>query len=342
MANDLFVKYALSDTGKRPVPQGIHFWVTPSIWLTGGIDLSTAKVGVRNTINVRVDSMSVEPKANVTVQVWVCDYTVGGIGPAAVLTSGSAGGNMGNAVTLNGVSAGAPGTAQIAWTPVPADLINSNDPNSGHVCIAANVYVELGDVEGKPESFGFLDPAGNQHHAQRNIGLLRVPGGGEEGSLTLRALNPGEEEQVFTLMVRELPPEEAFGPLEREQLLSSEVVRLMRDGHEIRPDGEPPDEPIERRMLREGGELALSGEFGREPIPLRPADGPVRHLDLISPGGSGPQHRIVIGPGERVPVTLLTATDGRPGEVRAFDVNQLDRRGGFLGGNRVLTVVVPR
>lgn len=71
----LVIRDSLSDTGERPIETCTNYWLSPDIWLEGGIDSATAKVGVPNTVKVRVMNISNAPVTSVNVQVWVCDFT---------------------------------------------------------------------------------------------------------------------------------------------------------------------------------------------------------------------------------------------------------------------------
>src|SRR4051794_5134152 len=159
----LFIKFRANDTGTRPINPCTGFWESPSLWLTGGFDASTAKVDVVNTIHAVVDNMaSGQEKTGVRVQVWVCNYTIG-VGPGGV-TPSSPGGASGSIRTIGTIAAGASGEATIDWTPTEDDLVNAADPNSGHVCLGANCYTLTDAVpEGAqwtPQA-GFLDICGN-------------------------------------------------------------------------------------------------------------------------------------------------------------------------------------
>src|SRR4051794_22495064 len=149
MAGTLYVKYDASDTGARvphndPIPPGVAYYVTPSIWLTddAGNSLTQAKVDQVNWIHVQVDSISADPRAGVRAQVWVCNFTAG-IGPdSARPSSGGKPGRWGGVPQGQLVTQTVPGIVKVPWTPQVTDLINTSDPNQGHLCVAANVFVE--------------------------------------------------------------------------------------------------------------------------------------------------------------------------------------------------------
>ena len=89
-SGNLVIRYNASDTGMRPINPCTGYWLSPDLWLEGGIDSTTAKVGVPNTVKVRVMNISPAPIQSVNVRVWVCDYTLG-VSPASGIPS--AGGN---------------------------------------------------------------------------------------------------------------------------------------------------------------------------------------------------------------------------------------------------------
>ena len=312
MADELYIKYATNDTGSRPIPAGQPIYLSPSIWLTGGLDTTTAKVGVVNTVNVQVDSTQVDPgkgRANVKVQVWVCDFTLGGVGPAASLLSGSSNGTAGITDTVDTVVyASAPGVAKVPWTPVPADLINTNDPKTGHVCIGANVYVEDAAPEGTIKNFGLLDVPNNPHHAWKNIAVVAAPQGGN-ANMQFRVVNERAEPQEYEIGVQEIAPERSFAPSEWEAMAGKYYIDT-RVGPDITINGGtqrstlPPEveiglgrvgvgrfgllghrggfgekvlktmlaqdaEPFERQLRRAGGELFLSRAILQLDEPVR-------------------------------------------------------------------------
>jgi hypothetical protein len=345
MAGDLYIKYQTADTGARPIAPCTDFWNSPSVWLTDdkGAGIPEAKVGKVNVINVQVDSKSTAGKSNVKVQVWVCDYTLGGVGPAAVLLSGSAGSSSGMTKTVQtAVSSSAPGLVQVQWTPVEADLINSPEPDHGHVCVGANTYVEGTGSEGAIKTSGLLDVCNDQHHAWKNIAVIKTINL-VEVEFGFRVVNPElfTEAAEFLVAVNELEGELAMGPLEQEQLLTAAFVDLHggKEIEEVRPGCL--DEPLERKRLRDGGRLVLTGM--EEPIPLRPAPTPAGRVGVLSEQGGGPELKVAIAAGDRIPVTLRATLreEAKPGEVHTFDVTQTAGNGRVIGGARVVTVTVP-
>lgn len=337
MADELYIKVDANDDGTRPLPAGTVTWTSPSIWLTDaqGTGIPSARVNQQCWINVQVDTTTEEFKENAKVQVWVCDYTLGGVGPASVLKSGSAGTSAGRTGTVALVT-GAKRVARVRWTPVDADLINTADPNSGHVCAGANVYVAGNAPEGAVMSAGFVDVLKNQHHAQRNLSVVKTAA---RMFFPTFITNPDPEPREFVLETAWLGPELGMGPVAQETLLTADFVELA-DAEELeRPPLELMAEPWERTRLAAGGTLVLAGVPDR--IELRPAQDPLE-VAIITSRETGPRVRVEVPPGGRVPVTLAaTIQGGDVGDVHAVELTQLDQDGNPSAGARVLVVNAP-
>jgi hypothetical protein len=338
----LFIKYRQDDTGIRPIKPCADFWVSPSLWLTGGLDATTAKVGVVNTIHAVVDNMTDAPqKTGVRVQVWVCNFTIG-VGPAAV-TPSSPGGASGSIRTIGAVDAGAGGEVTVDWTPTEDDLINSSDPNSGHVCLGANSFT-LTDAAPEGAQWtaqsGFLDICGNQHHAQKNIAVRKVVPG-IKTVFHLKLANPELETRRFVVRVREVVQHEQLGLGEREHLLSGALVEPIG----LRPEeleqikAETHGEPFERAWLRAGARLKLAN-VERE---VQPAARPVAELELVTDDGHGTDLEITMAGRTLKPVAVevVVAKDTPFGTVNVIDVTQSNRADQLVGGTRLMTVSVP-
>jgi hypothetical protein len=340
----LFIKYQSGDAGVRPINPCTGFWVSPSLWLTGGIDATTAQVGVVNTIHAVVDNMaSGQEKTGVRVQVWVCDFTIG-VGPAAV-TASSPGGAAGTIRTIGTVLAGASGEATIDWTPTEDDLINNNDPTSGHVCLGANCYTLTDSV---PEGAQwtpmaqFLNICGDQHHAQKNIQVsLLVP-----GILTtfyLRVANGLTRPERFNLAVREASLEQ-LGLAEREHLLGGAAIQPVGlSAEEVeRIKAETRGEPAERALLRAGARLHLANTD--RDIALRSAERPAQELQIIADDRRAADLDLDLEGGTAKPIAVdVVVPRNTPfGTVNVVDVVQSNSRGQLVGGARLMTVAVPR
>jgi hypothetical protein len=339
MAGNLYIKYDASDNGGRPIPAGAAFWVTPSIWLTdaAGTSLAEAQVGHVNVIHAQVSSLSADPRSGARVQMWVSDYTAGFIGPDSGRQS--SGGTLGRLGGVAGsVTSTVPGVATVDWTPVDADLINGPDPLHGHLCVAANVFADGVPPEGARLFGGRLDVPKNQHHAQRNITLVKTQG--ITRAIPFRVRNPGPEPAEFVLAGVELEGDAAMGPLEQEQLLMDRCVDLV--GGAPAPDLVPAKcqtEPRERTWLAEGGQLVLRGL--PDLVPLRPAKERAKFL-IHTEETADQRVALVIRPGEEVPVVLTVEGTQAIGEVHAIDVFQEDTADGLVvGGGRVVVVETP-
>ena len=163
----LTLRDSTTDDGTRPLADGTAYWESPDLFINGGIDPGTAKVGVDNHIMANVHNETQAPISNVNLEVWVCDFTMG-INPSSALTSSNPGG-----APMTGFAAGPiPSGGNLVvdcgiWRPVSTDA----SLNGGHVCIAGNCY---GDGDGAPFSgsdFKFLCDC---HHGQHNIAVVQL------------------------------------------------------------------------------------------------------------------------------------------------------------------------
>ncbi|MCD0449202.1 hypothetical protein LO762_08375 [Actinocorallia sp. API 0066] len=341
---DLYIKYDASDDGSSAIPGGAVFWASPSIWLADdeGDTLPYAKVGVPTSIMVQVNSTSTTPRTQVKVQTWVCDYTPGHIGPDTALSS--SGGPNGRTKTVStAVSKAGPGTVAIPWTPKAADLINGPDPDHGHVCVGANVYVEFVPTEEAPPpeggrlSSGTLDVMKNRHHGWKNITVVR--NGPQFRPMVFRLTNPGPEPATFGVRAWEVDGDAPLSDVEQEHLLATHFVDLV-EGAPKPPPQNPAclREPRERTWLAEGGRLVLLGV--PDQVSLRRAD---RRADFVlrTAEGAFESGTVRVEPGQRVPVALTVTSRGEPGEVHTFDIVRHTEDGTIVGGARLITVDVP-
>lgn len=358
----LYVKYKDTDDGTQVIPEGVPFWTSPSVWLTGpggeskanGPDDTTAYAG-ENWVHVQVDSTSTTDYEGIGVQVWVCDYTMGFIGPDSARPSvKGATGKLGSIHTA--VHKGTPGTMHVSWTPDADDLINSPNPGQGHECVAVNVYYEnLPAPEGARMSTGRLDVINNRHHAQCNLTILDKSRPAQ--MIAMRLTSAGVEAEDFEVRAWELDREGGIGALEQEKLLARCSVDLV--GGEPKPPLVPPGcqtEPLERTWLRGGGQLVLTGL--PEPAEIRVAGHDAEFTVLTdrsceggeeegaeqqsrgSGGGRGGAG-LTVNPGELAPVLLRLDCDGDAGEVHTIDVVQRSDDGVVLGGARLVVLHVP-
>jgi hypothetical protein len=219
---DLIIRYRAGDTGVRPIPNSCGAndspppWLSDSLWLSTPDGLTTlpkAKVGQACKINVLLASLNAQFTQDpgtvpLRVQVWVANGWIG-VGPVGVPSTSVFAQATPPPVNLAAgvITKNAPDIARVDWTPASTDLDASTiDPATGeaHMCIAANV-AWLGSSpasEGALVTSGALNICGNQHHGQRNIQI--EPGTGDEArAFRINLSNPGEEEDVFQLLVEE-------------------------------------------------------------------------------------------------------------------------------------------
>jgi hypothetical protein len=311
----LVIRYNNADTGARPIDPCTNFWLSPDMWLEGGVDAATAKVGVPNTVKVRVTNNSTAPITSVNVQVWVCNYTLG-ISPSSGIPS--AGGANPMTGFVNSIDPGAANAATIAcsptWTPAASDAAL----NGGHVCLAANCYSDDNPPDGAsipPDVFSFCC---NCHHGQHNIAVKVVSmfRGKKILEFPMLIANPRPPRlippewrrgQPFVIRLKHLSPKEAAGPEVQGRLKSHPCARLGFHPSEMKPEN-----------------FTLSGSG----------------LECKEDSN---QCRIVI-PSEKIMPVVFQAVfspEETIGNYHAFDLIQMDLKGEVVGGARVVAVIVP-
>lgn len=166
-SKQLTLRDSTTDDGTRPLADGTAYWESPDLFINGGIDPGTAKVGADNHLMANVHNETQAPISNINLELWVCDFTMG-INPSSALASSNPGGAPMTGFASGPVPPGGNVTVDCGiWHPVPADAAL----NGGHVCIAGNCY---GDGDGAPFSgsdFKFLCDC---HHAQHNIAVVQL------------------------------------------------------------------------------------------------------------------------------------------------------------------------
>lgn len=294
----LAIKYSATDSGTRPIEPCTGFWSGPNIWLEGGVDLATAKVGVPNTVRVRVHNITAAPIADVNVEAWVCNFTAG-VGPSGGIPS------AGGTLPLTGfVGSIAGNSSQVVtcgppWTPLASDVATYN----GHVCLAANCFSDGGD--GVTVVGGSLKICCDSHHGQRNIAIKAVRSRGGKMSFRFQAANPDlKEEELFILEVIPVRGRGAFGVAERQQFKSGPLnglklaksrfrpLALQLAGEGIEPGAEikielRPNEPRDIELYAEFNPEEAIGNFHTFDVVERTIDGEVvggaRILAVIAP-----------------------------------------------------------
>jgi hypothetical protein len=363
---DLFIKWSTAnpnDDGTRPIPgcgqpNGPPVWANASIWMSNpntNATLNQAGVGQPTKINVVVTNKNEQTFTSpdqfqtfLTVQVWVCNFTVA-VGPNG--SRPSSGGATGLSSTFTGnLPPGGQAAFSVLWTPDQTDMLNVVN-GQGHLCIAANVVWE--GTQPPPES-AVLPPPGvvsicgdgvgnaGGHHGQRNIFIGATAMKMEMMKIQMDVFNLDRKEETFFVEVEEVLGGGAIGAAVKEALLAERWV-VLAGGKPGRPrvkrdrQGHPV-EPIERAKLRRGGRLVL--RKGKRPIRIArtPLDAPV----LVGKGfeGKGNRVQVTLPPKRSRRLTLeLPVPHESPGTAHVFDVRQLNQHGVVIGGNRIVTVL---
>ena len=355
-----YIKYDVSDvvlagangvTRPAVYPPGPYF--SPSIWFTetDGTTLPGGKprVGQSCNIRVRVDVNGPfvpgqQVSQNVTVQVWVCDFTLGAPGPASVPPGGSTAGGLQQQGPLeNTVPSSSARVAVFDWQPQDGDFLNVvND--EAHMCIGANAYLESNGtpVEGAEVTAGNLDVWNNPHHAQKNIDIL--PSLNARADVLIGIMNDSAFEEEF-LVTAEFPRRRLGWP-DMEALLAMPFVQRVGgrlfDSREFlkRLEGAIPDAPLERFALEHGGDLVL----GLDETPLHRPRAGFALPELEFEGQTGEQLEIVLPPaGKQKGLQFINARMNFKdredfGAVQAVDFIQRRSDGTELGGARFVFV----
>jgi hypothetical protein len=357
MADGLIIKYNLAtDAGVRPIPNcaAAQPWLNQSITIVDSdpaepdIEIEP-KIGQPCRIRVRVSCVGTEvfPVNSVKVQVWVCDYTAGGVGPLSATAPPypvppypDADPKSGGPTTIStAVSSGQPGRVYIPWTPNATEMRNVKADGSFHMCVAANVWGlrPVGDPRGNDGAslaknvYG-IDICGDQHHGQKNLSILPVSGPGGLAIFPLRVF-AGSHGEKFTLELRPVRLER-FGLAEIKALAALDFVEVV---------GRLNEAQIERAFQRgRPVKLHLAGYRKQE---LHPAEGRPGGAELQAGHEKG--RRIEVAPRGKRPVEArLRTVFGRhesPGAVHVFDVVQrfASGRRRLAGGARALVVLAP-
>ncbi len=341
----LVIRYKNGDTGTRPIdPCDVTnpYWLSPDLYLTGGIDSATARVGAQNTVNVRVNNISGQTVTGVNVQAWVCDFTAG-IGPSSGLASAGGVTPMTGFVNQIGAGQSATVTCSPVWTPVPADAAL----NGGHVCLAANCYSDGDGLSIPPGAFAMCC---DSHHAQHNIAVVQVQGGQMRSvRFSVLVANPSlERELVANVAVRQVSSRFALGVPERQLLIDQGLVenaQTLPQIADVSPTGGVVRTTAVSRTFRAiaGASMTLvRPDTGLAPTPIavsrfRPIDYSIESSDF----GSGRSLRTSLAPGGKTQVTLNLELNPRVpiGSVQTFDLAQSTDDGELVGGVRIVTVV---
>jgi hypothetical protein len=341
----LVIRYKNGDNGTRPISpcDGTNpYWLSPDLWLSGGIDAATAKVGVQNTVNVRVTNISGQAVNDVNVQAWVCDFTAG-IGPSSGLASAGGATPLTGFVSQIGAGQSVALTCSPAWTPVSGDAAL----NGGHVCLAANCYSDTDGVSIPPGAFAMCC---NSHHAQHNIAVVQVQGGMQRMiRFGVVIANPDLDRQLVTnVQLRQVSSRFALGVPERRLLIDQGLVENVDTIPQIAAVS-----PVGRAVRTTAVSRAFRG-IARAPMTLirpdpslelrpiavtrfRPVDFAVDSEEF----GRGRSVQTRLSPGAKTQVTLNLQLNPRApiGSVQTFDLAQTTADGELVGGVRIVTVV---
>ena len=340
-----------SMTTPRPLPDGTPYWGSPNIRLQGGINDGKARVDPNpaltpnHFIEVRVANRSNQAVQDVKIEVWVCDFTMG-VTPSSSLASANPGG-----LPLEGFAAGPinPGNSFPItcgpWKPTAGDAAL----NGGHVCIAANCYLNDGS-DGSPLSlrpapftntFSFLC---DTHHGQRNIAVV-VQSANQGGmGFRMKLANPlpqGDFRGVIE--IRRTLSKIAFVKATRAQFRSMPDITYRRAGvHDLAATGASlvmPKDIALARAVDHGRYLLQVDENKFTPLffsRFRP------DFAFEAEGvGVGQNLQVKLQEGQVNPLDVQLKFDAgeQPGAIHAFDLVQRDEAGTVVGGARLLVVL---
>lgn len=372
----LLIKDQATDTGVRPFADGDNepYYLSPSINLVGGVDQGTAKVGAANTIDVTVKNISTDAISDITIEVWVCDFTMG-VSPASSLNSANPGG-----APLIGFFAGPlqPNAEQViptesAWTPTGADAAL----NGGHVCIAANCF---SDSDGAPlaaenNAFKFLC---DSHHAQRNIHIAQVSPGMHRFHFNMRVANANPRLGAIThVQIQHVVGQRAFTDAIRGQLLATPGVVFGAVKPQVQVTGLR-SQTINREMILAETKLAPAITATEHAVSVQHQ---LTHLTpaavarvgiaatrkqfflqvdqhnfvplafssvlpksfAIEAQGAGVGNLLQFNLKEHQTTTMAVDVElspqARPGDMHAFDLTQHSPHGDVIGGARIVLIV---
>jgi hypothetical protein len=352
MADGLVIKYKAADNGDRPIANCVaeHPWTNEDIDIVevSNENALAPKEGVACRIRVKVSCLGAVafPANSVNVQVWVCNYAAGGVGPLSATAPPYPGPTYpdpdpksgGPTPISSAVSATtSPHKVFVPWTPQAGELANPGSGGTFHMCIAANAWGPSDGASLPKTVYGIevcsAPPQGLKNHGQKNITIL--PASGLRDSLIFPFEVAGSEgEEAFTLEAQEVR-DERLGLGEIKTLAGFDFVEVA-EGLDVTG--------IEEAYEREGDVvLLLAGERTR----LHPARGGAGRFRLESEGEKGERVKVAPYSDRSIQVRLHARVGGNeePGAVHAFDVVQRfasgKREGEVVGGARALLVFAP-
>jgi hypothetical protein len=332
----LVIKYYAGDTGGRPIspcdgtnPNNPPY-LNPNIWLEGGIDAGTAKVGVVNTVKARVTNVGAPTLSDIQVEFFVCNFTLG-INAASALASSNPGGAPLTGFHAGPVSQNTSVDIQATWTPAAADA----SVNGGHVCIAANAFAQDPQTGG-PVGANDFQVCCNSFQGQRNIAVRNVVSGHAAPSIRIFVGNPSVKvAQKFTVEMVEARGSRAFRAFERNHLLTGPWVKKLTAAANVPKTGLFTHMPeIKQPGVGDLYALRLS-RFKVNKFQLLP--GPEAHFN------PGLRITLPLAPKQALPIDIAIELNRKepPGSLHVFDLVQRDEKGDMVGGARVITLITP-
>ncbi|MGW6058044.1 hypothetical protein [Streptomyces sp. NPDC055189] len=312
----LFVAYGANDTGVRPAPAGTPLWLSPDIRLASqkeAPDLIThpddwdinpwiaqVEVGTEYYFLVRVRNNDPERQRHfLNFQAWVCDFTLGGIGPASKVSGEFQGYSTVPLPAHSNPNAPRPMVVMNSsslWKPTAEDLAR----NQGHHCVGVVAWAEADTVatpptptDGRDLVGSYIDPSCDRRHAQRNLSVI-PKSVGIRGDLPIMLMVPVTDRCPLQAQITLRPVDLSDGAGRPQP-----VPELIRAAHE---------HGLDQLYLPDGAPFEYVG-IGR-------AGGNSHEKDLHTK----------LKPGGRLDMqfTLDPSPEEKPGDVYAFDAVTTD------------------
>jgi hypothetical protein len=309
----LLIRRNTSDTAAaRPITPCTDFWTSPDIWLDpgDGSKQTSASEGQKVAVMVRVTNSGAEnqtPKSisDINVEAWVCNYTLGCVGPTTALTppgrfEGFVPGpvNAGSAIDVNCGD----------WTVGSGEV----ETNNGHLCLGANAWATSPNDGRALPSGGQVIPCCDSHHGQRNLQLIAVDAG-DDAYIEVFLENPdGRRALNAKLEMYPARGEMLFGKPEREFILGHHQMQELVGPKAL--------EGLELKRARKRPE-----DWGFEGKGIKP----------------GKKTQVELKPKRSIKVKMRVRANraDRPGTVYVMDALTTDPRDRPIGGARLLVMV---
>jgi hypothetical protein len=329
----LVIKLDANDTGVRPMPANTPFWTCQAITLLGDNqtlygDTATA-VGRVTTLEVQVSNTGVSAFHDVTVEAWVCNYTLGYVGPGSAIPGPPP-------TSFTGTTASVPAGAQPVivqctptWTPSAAQAaINVETEPDGtqaaHVCVGANAYGT--DASGQPVGAalptGAIDPLHRSEHGQTNIKVRQVKYATPMPRPFMRVVLENRDEEplaaTVTLAYVGAP------------LTASDINPIATGKYGTHPFRASPHIPIDFDIDEREGPMESEAR---------------REGEYLMPHSRRPRPKVrsfKLEPKEQRPLFLKARLSEReePGNVHVFDAISRDHQGRIMGAARMILLLV--